>query len=67
MANLRCPECGAINRIPDARAGDPARCGKCRAPLATAATPVTVTDENFETVVLRATTLVLVDCWADWS
>jgi thioredoxin 2 len=66
MAEIRCPACGAVNRVPDERAGDPARCGKCRAPLASAAVPVAVTDASFETIVLRATTPVLLDCWADW-
>jgi thioredoxin 2 len=66
MAEIRCPACGAINRVPEERAGAPARCGKCRAPLASAAAPVAVTDASFETVVLRATTPVLLDCWADW-
>jgi thioredoxin 2 len=63
---IRCPVCSALNRIPAQRAGAPARCGKCKAPLATAAAPVTVTDASFEALVLRATTPVLLDCWADW-
>ncbi len=73
---LRCPACGAINRIPDARAGEPARCGKCKTPLPAAgaragggpppAGPVTVTDANFEDIVLRADKPVLLDSWAGW-
>jgi thioredoxin 2 len=63
---LRCPACGAINRIPEARAGERARCGKCKAPLPTSTAPVTVTDANFEATVERAPMPVLVDCWADW-
>jgi thioredoxin 2 len=66
MAEIRCAACGAVNRVPDERAGAPARCGKCRAPLASAAAPVAVTDASFEAIVLRATTPVLLDCWADW-
>ena len=66
MAEIRCAACGAVNRVPDARAGAPARCGKCRAPLATSAAPVAVTDASFERVVLKATTPVLLDCWAEW-
>jgi thioredoxin 2 len=66
VLEIRCPQCGAINRIPADRAGKPARCGKCKSPLATAAAPVTVTDANFETIVLRATTPVLLDGWAEW-
>ena len=66
VLEIRCPRCGAVNRIPAARAGRPARCGKCKSPLATAVAPVTVTDANFATIVLEATTPVLLDCWAEW-
>jgi thioredoxin 2 len=66
MAEIRCAACGAVNRVPEERTGAPARCGKCRAPLASAAAPVAVTDASFEAIVLRATTPVLLDCWADW-
>jgi len=66
VLEIRCLKCGAVNRIPAERAGKPARCGKCKAPLATAVTPVTVTDAAFEAIVLRATTPVLLDCWAEW-
>ena len=67
---VRCSACGTVNRVPAERAGQPARCGKCRAPLidaaATTGTPVTVTDSDFDATVLRASAPVLVDCWADW-
>jgi len=63
---LRCPACGAVNRVPEARAGQPARCGRCRAPLGTAVAPVELTDESFETAVTASRVPVLVDCWADW-
>lgn len=63
---LRCPACGAVNRVPEARAGQPARCGKCKAPLATTIAPVDVTDATFEATVARASAPVLLDCWADW-
>ena len=66
MPDIRCPACGAVNRVPDARAGERARCGRCRAPLATASAPVTVADDTFATLVLRAGTPVLLDCWAEW-
>jgi thioredoxin 2 len=66
VLEIRCPSCGAINRIPVERAGTPARCGKCKIPLATAVAPVTVTDANFEDVVVKAMTPVLLDCWAAW-
>jgi thioredoxin 2 len=66
MSELRCPACGVVNRIPEARVGEPARCGKCRAPLPAASTPLVVTDATFERMVLGAGTPVLLDCWADW-
>jgi thioredoxin 2 len=66
MPDVRCPACGVVNRIPEARSGQPARCGKCHAPLGTATTPVTVTDDTFQAVVLDARTPVVLDCWADW-
>ena len=65
MPEIRCPACGAVNRIPPGRAGQPARCGKCKTPLATAA-PVAVTDASFDAIVRDAVTPVLLDCWAEW-
>jgi thioredoxin len=67
MAEIRCPACGATNRVPEARAGEPARCGKCKAPLtAGSTTPLAVTDADFERTVLGSRIPVLLDCWADW-
>lgn len=66
MIEVRCPACGTVNRIPEGRAGSPARCGRCREPLATSLTPVEITDESFETIVARASVPVLLDCWATW-
>ena len=66
MIELRCPWCGTVNRIPETRAGSPARCGRCGQPLATMVAPVEVTDASFPTVVLRASSPVLLACWADW-
>jgi thioredoxin 2 len=67
MTEIRCPACGAINRVPEARAGEPARCGKCKAPLTGGAVkPVTVTDADFQRTVLGSRLPVLLDAWADW-
>jgi thioredoxin 2 len=66
MLEVRCPSCGAVNRVPEARAGDRGRCGRCRAPLPAAASPAVVTDDTFDGMVTRATMPVLLDCWADW-
>ncbi len=64
--NIRCAACGTINRVPESRTGERARCGKCKAALTVATAPVAITDETFEATVLGAATPVLVDCWADW-
>ncbi len=66
MAEIRCATCGAINRVPEARAGERARCGECKAPLTAAAAPVAVGDDDFERTVLGSRIPVLLDCWADW-
>ena len=67
MAEVPCPACGAINRVPEARAGEPARCGKCKAPLTGGPVkPVAVTDADFERTVLGSRIPVLLDAWADW-
>jgi len=55
-----------VNRIPETRAGSPARCGRCGQPLATTLTPVHVTDATFDAIVTQASSPVLVDFWADW-
>lgn len=66
MIELRCPACGTVNRIPETRAGMPARCGRCHRPLATTVAPIEVTDATLPEVVLRASPPVLLDCWANW-
>ncbi len=64
---IRCAACGAVNRVPEERRGQPARCGKCHAPLAVAAAgPVTVTDDDFDLRVITSPVPVLLDCWASW-
>lgn len=67
MTEIRCPACGAINRVPEARAGEPARCGRCKAPLAGGPVkPLAVTDADFQRTVLGSRIPVLLDAWADW-
>ena len=36
---VTCQQCGAKNRIPDAKSGVEAKCGRCHTPLATQGTP----------------------------
>jgi thioredoxin 2 len=67
---IRCLACGTRNRIPPARMGQTARCGKCGAPVATrdalGEQPVLVTDANFENLVRQSPIPVLVFAWAPW-
>lgn len=67
---LRCPGCGAKNRVPATRMTDRPKCGKCGNPLNLEGIrndrPVVVTDANFQKEVLASPLPVLLDCWADW-
>ena len=65
---MRCPSCGATNRVPRARveSGEQPVCGRCKTPLGAAAHPVTVTDQNFHSEVEAASLPVLLDLWAAW-
>lgn len=65
---MRCPSCGAINRVPRARlaSGKQPVCGRCKTPLGATAHPVTVTDQNFHDEVEAASLPVLLDLWAAW-
>ena len=72
MPVVACKKCGTKNRVePRQSEGKVARCGKCGEPLEVAAgadaeQPLVVTDATFQTNVLNAPGLVLLDCWAPW-
>lgn len=61
---LRCPSCGAVNRVPAARLAEHPKCGKCRAPLSFPKAPVNVTDATFPREVLQWPGAVLVQFWS---
>ena len=65
---MRCSQCGANNRVPQAKLGQGLQpvCGQCKAPLHAAAGPITVTDATFAADVERSPLPVLVDAWAPW-
>jgi thioredoxin 2 len=70
---VRCPTCGATNRVPLAKlqAGRQAVCGRCKNPLAVGGSddggrPVTVTDATFTAEVEHSPVPVLLDAWAPW-
>ena len=62
---VRCPHCGAQNRVPAERAGESPQCGQCHQPLLAGA-PLELADENFDAVVDASPVPVLVDFWAPW-
>ena len=65
---VRCPTCGATNRVPTAppRAGSRPICGRCRTPLPSGGGPLTVTDASFARDVEASPVPVLLDLWAAW-
>ena len=67
-ALIRCPTCGANNRIPLEKLKQELQpiCGRCKNPLPIDGRPVTVTDVNFAAEVERSPVPVLLDLWAPW-
>ena len=65
---IRCPACGAVNRVPWAKVeqGRAPVCGRCKAALPIHGAPVTVTDATFPADVERSPLPVLLDMWAPW-
>ncbi len=64
---IRCPVCGAKNRVPLSKIEqglDPV-CGRCKTPLPLNK-PFTVTDATFADEVENSALPVLVDMWAEW-
>jgi thioredoxin 2 len=65
---IRCPACGATNRVPleKIKLGLEPVCGRCKNPLPAGVKPVTVTDATFAAEVERSPLPVLLDLWAPW-
>ena len=65
---VRCPACGATNRVDTAelRAGRRPVCGRCKTALPMGGGPIVVTDASFATEVEASPVPVLVDLWAAW-
>ena len=65
---IRCPVCGASNRVPQEKVekGFQPICGRCKNPLSIFNKPMTLTDANFSTEVEHSPLQVLVDLWAPW-
>ena len=63
--HLVCPECGAINRVPDQRLADGPVCGTCKAALL-AAQPIVLTDSSFNHFIAHTELPIVIDFWAAW-
>ena len=65
---VRCPSCGATNRVPLEKIGRGLQpvCGRCKTALPFEDKPVKVTDANFAAEVERSPLPVLLDVWAPW-
>jgi len=65
---IRCPSCGAKNRVSTNRIerGLAPVCGKCKAALPVTVEPQEVTDTTFVKEVEDSPLPVLVDAWAPW-
>src|SRR6202171_444711 len=65
---IRCPACGATNRVPEEKlaSGLEPVCGRCKTRLRGAGKPITVTDATFAAEVERSPLPVLLDMWAPW-
>ena len=62
---LACPQCLAVNRVPDARLSDNPKCGKCAAALLPGQ-PIDLTTANFDSFLQKSSLPVVVDFLADW-
>ncbi|WP_298397510.1 thioredoxin TrxC [uncultured Azonexus sp.] len=63
--HIVCPQCTAVNRVPQARLRESPVCGKCGQALFTGH-PVALTDASFDKMIARNDIPVLVDFWAPW-
>lgn len=63
--HIVCPKCEAVNRVPEERAGQNPKCGKCGTPLLQGA-PLELTQQNFARFIGKNELPVLVDFWAPW-
>jgi thioredoxin 2 len=62
---LVCPDCTAVNRVPDDRLAEQPKCGKCGAPLLPGR-PIELSTTGFEKFLSRSGLPVVVDFWAPW-
>lgn len=63
--HIVCPQCGATNRVPEARLSEQPVCGRCGADVAPAS-PVSLGDDRLPHYLAHTEAPVLVDFWAEW-
>jgi thioredoxin 2 len=64
---LACASCGQKNRMAYDKLSEPARCPKCKQPIALPGEPIELTrPEDFDRLIARASIPVVVDFWAPW-
>lgn len=65
MTQIVCGHCAAINRVPDDRSRDAAKCGKCHQALFDGH-PIAVTENTLWRHVEKSDQPLLLDVWAPW-
>lgn len=65
LIHLVCPECAAVNRVPQSRLSDSPKCGKCSGAVFKGAS-VSADTATFDKHIKRNDIPVLVDFWAPW-
>lgn len=65
FSHVVCPNCQAINRVPEQRLDQDPNCGQCHQPLFTGR-PMELTQASFARHLDRDDIPVLVDFWAPW-
>ncbi len=64
---VRCPSCGALNRVPADKEGIAGKCGSCRGELPPLYShPLQLDDSSFNAFVSSYPGPVLVEFWAPW-
>ncbi|GGD49042.1 thioredoxin TrxC [Croceicoccus pelagius] len=62
---VACPSCNTLNRVPDAKRAEEAKCGKCGVMLFRGEV-LTLTSANFDVHAGKGDLPLLVDFWASW-
>ena len=65
MPQIACPQCLAVNRVPEDKPAGKARCGACKTALFDGH-PVEADEKSFDTLINRTDVPVVVDFWAPW-